>query len=132
MVDQKTLDAFEQMWGPFPEPVLLLYKDRTILATNEMARAIGISTGVKCFSLNPEAKGDNCRQCRANLALREGRTICEESAPNGQHVIGYWMPLKTNSDVYVHLGIGQAKALGLVPAADIATCEGPLVTVPSS
>ncbi len=31
MIEQKILDAFETMWGPFPEPVMLIHRDRTIL-----------------------------------------------------------------------------------------------------
>jgi hypothetical protein len=75
MMDQKTLDAFEQMWGPFPEPVFLVHKDRTILAANELARAAGVPVGIKCYSLNPQSHGDNCGHCKANIALREGRAV---------------------------------------------------------
>ncbi len=113
MVDQQTLDAFEQMWGPFPEPVMLVQKDRTILARNELARTVGIPTGIKCFSLNAEAVSTACKTCKANLALREHRTVCTEEMQNGKKVIGYWMPLKNEPDVYVHFGVGCAEAMGM-------------------
>lgn len=117
MVEQKTLDAFEEMWGPFPEPVMLIDKYRTILARNELARITGIPEGIKCYSLNPEAHGDNCQQCKANQAMWEKRTVCQESETNGTRIIGYWMPLKESPEVYVHFGVGLAKSMGLNPAA---------------
>lgn len=115
MVDQQTLDAFEQMWGPFPEPVMLIHKDRTILAINEFARAVGTPIGIKCFSLSPEADRAACKHCKANLALREHRTVSTEETQNGKRIIGYWMPLKNEPDVYVHFGVGCAEALGIKP-----------------
>lgn len=116
MIDQKMLDAFQTMWGPFPEPVMLVHRNRTILAVNDLARNVGIPVETKCFSLNPEARGAACKQCRANLALRERRTICVEETQNGNRVIGYWMPLK-DEDVYVHFGVGCAAAMGLQPSS---------------
>ncbi len=115
MVEQKILDAFETMWGPFPEPVMLIHKDRTILARNEFARTAGIPAGVKCFSLNPEAVSSACKQCKANLALREHRAVSMEEVRNGNRIIGYWMPLKNDAEVYVHFGIGVAESMGMKP-----------------
>ncbi len=115
MDNQQMLNAFEQMWGPFPEPVMLIRKDRTILAVNTLARTAGCSAGVKCFSLNPEAVTSACKACKANLALREHRTVCIDTVQNGNHIIGYWMPLVDAPDVYVHFGIGCAEAMGIQP-----------------
>lgn len=129
MADQQTLDAFEQMWGPFPEPVMLIRKDRTILAINELAQTAGVPVNVKCFSLNPEAGGHACQHCKANLALRERRTVSSEEMQNGKRVIGYWMPLKTDEDIYVHFGIGCAEAMGIQPNQHLADAESDLVTV---
>lgn len=123
MIEQKILDAFETMWGPFPEPVMLIHKDRTILARNEFARTAGIPAGVKCFSLNPEAVSSACKRCKANLALREHRTVCTEETQNGNRIIGYWMPLKDDQEVYVHFGIGVAESMGMKPNAPAATTK---------
>lgn len=112
-MQQSILDAFQTMWGPFPEPVLLVQKDRTILAVNDFARSLGLSAGIKCFSFNPEARTTTCKQCKANLALREQRTVCAEDVQNGKPIISYWMPLKEEKDVYVHFGIGCAEAMGV-------------------
>jgi hypothetical protein len=112
-MEQNILDAFQTMWGPFPEPVMLIQKDRTILAVNDLARTVGVPPGIKCFKLNQEEGMTNCKRCKANLALREERTVCTEETQNGKRVIGYWMPLKEQKDVYVHFGIGCAEAMGV-------------------
>ena len=80
----------------------------------------------KCFSVNPDARGAVCKHCKANLALRERRTICTEETQNGKHIIGYWMPLK-NEDIYVHFGVGTAEAMGCQPCPPEDTQE--LVTL---
>lgn len=114
MSDEQLFSAFQTMWGPFPEPVMLVRKDRTILAVNDLAREVGIPVGAKCFSLNPEAGGDHCRRCRANEALRDGHAVSCEEDQNGQRVIGYWMPLAEHPEIYVHFGIGTAASLAAV------------------
>jgi len=128
-MEQSILNTFQTMWGPFPEPVLLVRKDRTILAVNDLARSLGTTTGVKCFSLNPEAQTSACRQCKANLALREQRTVCTDEVQNGHRIIGYWMPLKEEKDVYVHFGVGCAEAVGAQPHPIIRAAKEDLVSL---
>jgi hypothetical protein len=111
MVEQGVLDSFQTMWGPFPEPVMLIHKTRTILAVNDCARAIGIPTGSKCVALNAEVGDVQCRSCKADLAFRTGETVCAEESLDGKTIIGYWMPLKEVPDVYVHFGIGSGAAM---------------------
>jgi hypothetical protein len=126
MVEQYILDSFQTMWGPFPEPVMLIHKSREILAVNDFARSLGIPTGAKCFNLNPEVgPGENhCRECQANLALKKGETVSTLSEMAGLPVIGYWMPLQEVPDVYVHFGVGTAESLkasmkAAAPAPDL-------------
>ena len=113
MVEQRILDSFETMWGPFPEPVMLIHKNRQILAVNETARSLGIPVGAKCFNLNPEVgPGEShCRSCMANHALKKGETVSTKSEMHGLPIIGYWMPLKEVPEIYVHFGIGTAESL---------------------
>ena len=129
MTDQKILDAFQTMWGPFPEPVMLIHKDRTILAVNNLARTTGCAPGIKCFSLNPEARTTTCKGCKANLALREHRTVCTDTSQGGKRIIGYWMPLEAAPDVYVHFGVGIAEAMGVQPYPTIREAEKDLVNL---
>ncbi len=106
MLDTNVIDAFHAMYGPFPEPVMLLHRDRTVLAVNNAARTAGIPTGIKCSSLNPENKTDgNCRQCKAALALKTGKPVAEHSLSRLGHMKAYWIPLKDVPDVYLHFGV---------------------------
>lgn len=117
MIEPRILDAFQIMWGPFPEPVMLVHKDRTVMAVNDFARKIGIAAGIKCHSLNPAGAPDgHCRQCQANRALSTGETVCSQEQTGGSSVIGYWMPLTEAPDLYVHFGIGTAKAMAAMQA----------------
>jgi len=127
-MQQNILDAFQTMWGPFPEPVFLIQKDRTILAVNDLARTMGIGTGIKCFSLDPQEGATHCKRCKATLALSEQKTVCSEELLNGKKTIGYWMPLKEDKDVYVHFGIGSAEAMG-VQAGIKTSCAEELVAL---
>jgi hypothetical protein len=112
MVEQRILDAFQMMWGPFPEPVLLVHKSRTVLAVNDSARNSGVEVGIKCFSLNPEIGSDNrCKQCKATLAVETGDAVRLQGLTAGREVISYWIPLKETPDIYIHFGIGIAKAM---------------------
>jgi hypothetical protein len=118
MVSQQVLDAFHMMWGPFPEPVMLLHKSREVLAVNDAARAAGIPTGVKCSSLNPENAGDDhCRHCQAAAALREGAPRTSPAAVNASRMKGYWLPLKDVKDVYVHFGVSVGDEIDAALAA---------------
>jgi hypothetical protein len=106
MVDQNVIEAFHMMWGPFPEPVLLVHKTREILAANQAALAAGAAVGVKCSSLNLENKTNgHCRHCLALKALRAGTALSRSFVSHERHYKGYWLPLKDVADVYVHFGL---------------------------
>ena len=109
MSDPQTLarlaEAFELMWGNFPEPTLLVHRDRTILAVNDAAAAQGTSPGRKCFSYNPDpldVVNGACTGCQANQALDRGAAITCTCRVAGKRSHGYWVPLKGSRDVYVH------------------------------
>jgi hypothetical protein len=98
-------EAFELMWGNFPEPMLLVHRDRTILAVNDAAAAQGASPGRKCFSYNPDpldVENGACKGCKANQALDAGTAISCTCRIGGRRSVGYWIPLKGSRDVYVH------------------------------
>ena len=112
MIDPRILEAFQTMWGPFPEPVMLIHKDRTVLGVNDCAEQAGIATGIKCHTLSLENNaGGHCKRCQANRALQTGETVQCIEETCGKTVRGYWMPLKEVPDVYVHFGIGTAEAM---------------------
>ncbi|WP_027184410.1 hypothetical protein [Desulfovibrio inopinatus] len=103
-VDQSVLEAFDIMWGLYPEPVLLVHACRDILAVNHRAEELGISTGIKCHSLYPSDRP--CPGCLANKMLKSGQAERKGSVNNqtGRFLDGYWIPVKGVDKVYVHLG----------------------------
>lgn len=118
MISQEIVDSFQHMWGTFPEPVMLVHKNRTVLAVNDLGAALGVAPQIRCFSLNAD-KGitDHCHGCKANEALRTGRTISRKETINGVEVIGYWVPVKGVADVYVHFGVGTAESIAAARSA---------------
>ena len=99
MVDSTVIDAFQMMWGSFPEPVRLIYKDRRVLAVNKIAENRGMEVGVCCYSVgNPEFH----KVCGANEALvtNKGQRM---DAPDGR--IRFWSPVSNCPDVFVHFVI---------------------------
>ena len=106
MYDPKTepglAAAFDQMWGRFPDPMLLVRSDRTILAQNDAARAQPWSVvGGKCYDVHAANRGV-CPGCQANAALDQGTAIACDGAQDGKRVRDYWIPVKGAPDVYVH------------------------------
>jgi hypothetical protein len=107
MTDSKTdprlVEAFRQMWGSFPDPMVLLYKDRTILAQNDAAAAQPWgAVGDRCFSVNPDSNGKVCQGCQANAAMKSGRSETCEGEFKGALIRGYWIPVQGTSDVFIH------------------------------
>lgn len=103
--DPRLVEAFLLMWGNFPDPMMLVHRDRTILAVNDACARQGTTAGTKCFSYNPDPRAvenDACKACQANKALKAGTAIaCDGNF--GEHLIrGYWIPLKGSSEVYIH------------------------------
>jgi hypothetical protein len=102
--DPRLVEAFQLMWGNFPDPMMLVHRDRTILAANSAWPAA--VTGTKCFSNNPDPNNvDNnaCKACQANKALKLGAAVvCDGDVGGGKRVRGYWIPLKGSSEVFLH------------------------------
>ena len=102
-MDAKVIEAFQMMWGNFPEAVMLIHKNREILAVNDVCRNAGGVVGIKCTELGgPE----NHKNCLANQAIALKKTAYRKSEAGGKIVIGYWMPLTDYPEVYVHFGVG--------------------------
>lgn len=103
-VDQSVLDAFDTMWGLYPEPVMLIHAHRDILAVNQKAQELGVPAGIKCHTLYPSERV--CPGCLANKMLKSG--VAERKgtldAQTGRYIDGYWIPVKGVADVYVHFG----------------------------
>lgn len=70
MDEQKIIEAFHLMWDHFPEPVLLIKKNRQIYAANRKAVSFGMDKQVRCSDRgNPEQH----KGCLCNRAIDEKR-----------------------------------------------------------
>jgi hypothetical protein len=101
-VNSDILNAFHLMWDSFPAPAALLRKDRTVLACNPAAVAIGYRDGARCFQTFGD-KGVH-KHCRANEALREGVAQRSVVYSPARQTVGdsYWVPLPGSKDLFVH------------------------------
>ncbi|PKU22804.1 hypothetical protein [Telmatospirillum siberiense] len=119
------VQAFDLMWETFPEPTLLVRKDRTVIAANASARRMGRTEGGKCFGVTPFGGGKNhCRNCKADLTLRSREAISEVSLDLGAPITSYWLPLPDSTELYVHFGFGVAELLRNQGAAAAPQSQG--------
>jgi len=110
-MDTSTVEAnesiyhhFHQQWDNCPFPVLLIYKDRTILACNRTAQKIGILAGRPCYQIG---SGGSHKGCLANEALKErsGKHCVEYREELASVWDRYWVPLAGREDIYLHFNI---------------------------
>lgn len=118
MYETTYVQAFDLMWETFPEPTLLVRKDRTVVAANASARRMGRLDGGKCFGAIPFGGGKaHCRGCKADQALRDHEAISDLSFDLGAPITSYWLPVPESSDLYIHFGFGVAELLSKQGAA---------------
>lgn len=107
VIRKDLVKAFNQMWGKFPETVLLIHKNKTIVAVNEQAEKVSqemLTCGIKCTS----CPGDHSR-CRANEALRERTATSLEVEFGGEQRNSFWVPVEGELDYYVHFNLPLSK-----------------------
>lgn len=114
MKDEKVIEAFQMMWGSFPDPVMLVHKNRDILAVNEACSKAGGVPGIKCSSIGEPGQH---RGCLANQALASQQAAYCKGENNGRSIIGYWLPVAGYPELYVHLGVGTMIDYDQYPAA---------------
>lgn len=101
---EEMIAAFHAMWDNFPEPVMLIQKDRKIHALNAKAKAFGIEEEGKCTSIGtPEQH----KSCLCNRAVDEKRTVCSMYDTEKGKGYGYWMPVAGAEDYIIHFGVGR-------------------------
>lgn len=95
---------FHLFWDNFPFPVMLVYKDRTIIEANKAGEAIGCPVGTRCSDIGEKKFHANCK---ANNALREQAGIREVAYIEHMGLVmdSYWVPLAGYEDIYVHFGV---------------------------
>ena len=96
MNEQDAVAMFQATWEHFPSRARLIRRDRTVLAVNAVARAEGLTAGVRCID-QPPIEGH--RDCLANQALKQRRGLFR-FADDG--TVMFWAPLEGFDGLYVH------------------------------
>lgn len=117
MEQQKIIESFHMMWDNFPEPVLLIQKNRQIYAVNQKAAGFGLNTQMRCID---NGTLEQHKGCLCNRAADEKRTVCVTyDASNGSKAYGYWMPVAGAEEYILHFGVGAFS----IPENDIKTAN---------
>lgn len=97
------IKAFNQMWGNFPCPVMLVHKSHTIVAQNPscIEAVNGSYCGQKCV----KAFGGDHSTCQAQLALKEQVAKVIPFEAMGMKGRTYWVPITDETDFFLHLAI---------------------------
>lgn len=103
MADQSVIKAFHLMWDNFPESVMLINKDREIIASNKAGEERGRTAGIKCSSLLP-ATGH--KGCKANEALKNHEYTYRKKKGDLGDVVSFWLPIDGYPDYLIHFSVG--------------------------
>ena len=100
VIEEELVKSFNLMWGKFPAPIVLIHKSKTIISSNKQAKILSqgkLTYGLKCTSM----PGDH-KNCKANQALKEQKSMTSPFELNGVQNLSYWVPLNGEADYYLH------------------------------
>jgi len=116
---------FHLFWDNYPFPVMLVRKDRTIVALNKVATALGCLPGTRCVDIGK--KEDHCG-CLANQALQEqeAKRVVAYQGTYAMVLDSYWIPLAGVDDLYLHFSadITEYAAERMFPAKECSEAKG--------
>ncbi|MGA7828798.1 MAG: hypothetical protein WCA04_14140 [Geobacteraceae bacterium] len=100
-ISEEIRKNFHLFWDNYPAPVILAYKDKTIIEANKAGQDYGFPVGTRCIDLGEK---EHHAGCLANKALGGGAGMRAVFYAEhlGQVVDVYWIPLAGSSDLYVH------------------------------
>ena len=95
---------FHSQWDNFPFSVMLIRKDRTIVAVNAAAQGVGVIEGVRCCDLGTK---ESHNVCMANCALKEQKAQRLTGYFDDYKMVldTYWIPVAGEEDLYIHFSI---------------------------
>lgn len=96
------IEAFQMMWGNYPEPVRLIHKSFRVVSGNAAYINSNGPVDVKCNATNPELH----RGCKAMAALKDKETKIKTSIMNDVQWVSYWVPVNGVEDYFVHFTNG--------------------------
>jgi hypothetical protein len=110
MVDKNVIDAFQMMWGKFPEGVMLIDKSRNIIAVNAACATAGLAAGTLCSQIgSPESH----KGCLANQAIAEQKAKFKKISMNGKEFISFWIPVVGQDNIFLHFPVGMTVDYGI-------------------
>jgi hypothetical protein len=101
----KLVEAFHLMWDNYPESVMLIHKDRTIIAANKAGEKAGRQVGIKCATIKPP---EIHKGCKANEALANSVPTYRKKKGNLGDIISFWLPIDGYTDYLIHFSVGGA------------------------
>lgn len=105
-MNPSVIEAFHLMYDHYPESVMLIHKNREIIAVNPAGASIGREPGMRCAQLQPKISHIGCR---ADEAIHTGEmTYRKKSGTNGD-VISFWLPIDGYPDCLIHFSVGGMK-----------------------
>ena len=107
MKPKKIIDAFNMMWSRYPEPAMLVHRNKTLVAVNRACQEFGREAGTICAQHGPP---EHHQDCRADESLDSGQALFvrRKLAENLEMTV-YWLPLDGYPDYYVHFSSGSLK-----------------------
>ena len=104
MTEAEIIQAFQEMWGTFPEPVTITQRSREIVAVNAKAQELGLKPGIKCSSIGSPQQH---KGCKCNQALDAKSPVCVTyQGPLGKS-FGYWIPIPAKPEWVLHFSVGN-------------------------
>lgn len=100
-ISEEIRTSFHLFCDNFPFPVMLVHKDRTILAVNKTAADAGYPTGVRCSDMG---KKEHHKGCLANQALSEqsAKRVVDYFEFREAVLDSYWIPLAGSDELFLH------------------------------
>ncbi|MBQ9874650.1 MAG: hypothetical protein IJM30_09315 [Thermoguttaceae bacterium] len=103
MTEEQIIEAFRAMWDFFPEPVMLIKKNREIIALNRKCAESGMKPGERCSSYGSPQQH---KGCRCNEAVDEKKAVAVTYPSPFGKAFGYWIPVATKPEWIIHFGVG--------------------------
>ena len=103
--EEELIEAFNLMWGKYPEPVRLIDKNETIIAGNEayLATSGPEMIGTRCRDLKPAELHIGCKHAKC---IRTGEAQTKDLEILGDVWHTYWVPVQGEPDYLIHFSNG--------------------------
>jgi hypothetical protein len=100
----EVIEAFDTMWGNFPEPASLVHRSFHVMAVNKAHKKFGqLKPGMKCANLGPR----ECHAgCMAQKAITAKQTEYCYKKRGEVESVGFWIPLDDYPDFFLHFTVG--------------------------